>query len=167
MIELRAGTKADEAFIYHAWLKTMRWHSQLGRALGNGIYPRLHAEIARVLPRCKISIAHPVGDPDTIVGYVVVEKIQPPPPANMTGCVHFLYVKKAFRRMGIARRLIQAAGWFHAYSQHTDDTQFLLDVVYEMIDDVVPRVYDPSYIELTPQGETHGRQAVGKEDASS
>lgn len=57
-------------------------------------------------------IAHPVDEPDVIIGYMVFE----PPEENPL--VHFIYVKKPFREMGVANTLIKGTEIGNAVFTH-------------------------------------------------
>lgn len=52
--------------------------------------------------RSSASIACSPEDPDVIVGYLVYEP----------KTIHYVYVKEAFRKLGICRRLLVEAGLF-------------------------------------------------------
>jgi hypothetical protein len=103
--QIRPAGKADEAFIYDTWLTGVkRGTYEAKRIRDRTYYTRRHALIERILARGAIAlIAHPTGDPDTILGCVVAETGQDRP------LLHWCYVKLPWRRLGIATALILAA----------------------------------------------------------
>lgn len=63
-----------------------------------------HKVVTHILakPTTTTFIAHPKDDPNTMLGYLVCEPGAKP-------IVHFTFVKEAFRKMGILKRLLEAA----------------------------------------------------------
>lgn len=57
--------------------------------------------IERILKRGTVIVAQSISDPDVTVGYLVFEK---------PDVIHFVYVKHAFRRFGIAREMFEKSG---------------------------------------------------------
>jgi len=101
MIEVRLGRAQDAAFIYATWLKSYKHESQFARRISNAVFYKWHhMAIDRIAGRGgRFYIAHSKGDPDTILGFICVEG---------AGLVHYCYVKKTFRNMGIATALLKA-----------------------------------------------------------
>lgn len=96
-LEVRAGGPADVNFIYATWLRSYRHSSQFAARIQDAVFYRYHqAAIARILQRgAAVNVCTPQGEPELILGYAVAE-----------GCVlHFVYVKKPFRRGGIGLAL--------------------------------------------------------------
>ena len=58
--------------------------------------------IKKILTKCTLLVACDPEDPDVIWGYVAFDQVDP--------VLHFVYVKGAFRRMGIGTRLLSEAG---------------------------------------------------------
>lgn len=103
---LRPYQPTDEAFLFNSWLKSYR-NSDFARALRNDIfYSMHHLVIERILqrPTTQVLIACDPTAPDVVYGYLVAERVGGPP------IYHFLYVKAAFRRAGIAKALLEATG---------------------------------------------------------
>lgn len=102
-IEVREAFLEDVSFIFATWLRSYRHSSTFAKKISNDIYyARHHLVIDLILkrPGSKVLVAHPKDEPDVILGYVVTEK-QP----DGADIVHYTYVKKAFRQMGIAGAL--------------------------------------------------------------
>lgn len=102
-IEVRDAFLEDISFIFATWLRSYRHSSSFAKKISNEIYyARHHLVIDLILKRdnSKVLVAHPKDEPDVILGYVVTEK--QPDGANV---VHYTYVKKSFRKMGVAQAL--------------------------------------------------------------
>lgn len=87
-----------DSWLRSQWKADMRWkmvRSDFMRAQG--------ARIDRLLPRCTIVTAFSPTVPDETLGYVVLQVSRDDP------IIHWLYVKKPFRRLGIATQLARAA----------------------------------------------------------
>lgn len=102
-IELRVAKPEDLNFIFATWLKSYRHSSQFARRISNTVFFTWHHKvIERLIGRgAQISVAHPKGEPDVILGYGCAELFDGQP------VVHFIYVKKPFRRMGVATKLLE------------------------------------------------------------
>lgn len=102
MTSIRAATQDDRPLIFATWLRSYRHGSQFPRHIEERSYFAAHHSIIEtLLDRSIVSIAHPINDPDVILGWSVVEVVAP-----LSVVVHFVYVKPAFRRAGIARQLL-------------------------------------------------------------
>lgn len=76
------------------------------RAYFDGHTPLVRA----LLQQASVLVACEVADPTSILGFIVFEKEGGPGGADV---IDFLYVKKAWRKLGIARMLLEASGlWF-------------------------------------------------------
>lgn len=108
-VVLRPAVGADQAFIFSTCLKGLRHGSSLMRKVPTKVYFReQHATITRIILRgATVLVAHPEGDPDVIVGYVIAEP----------GVLHWVYVKEAFRMMGVARTMLNAVAPLTEFSQ--------------------------------------------------
>jgi GNAT superfamily N-acetyltransferase len=93
-IEVRRAVAGDVAYLSSTWLRAFL--SGRGRALFDMHRP----VVAALLSRCGAWVAHPAGDPDTILGFLVAED----------GIAHWMYVRAVWRGNGIARELWRAAG---------------------------------------------------------
>src|SRR5271165_681887 len=95
---IRLGNKEDLPFIFSTWLKSFRYSSSFAKEIDNETYYKFHQQvIERILSRSpSIYIACDQLHPDTVFGYIVYEG----------PVLHFAYVKKSFRKLGIARALL-------------------------------------------------------------
>jgi len=92
----REGIPADQAFVYHSWLKGSR--ESWPEMRSEDYYALQHHRIERLLALGQLSILHPVGAPDVIAAWALLE----PGPA----VVHYVHVRGEYRRLGFASRLL-------------------------------------------------------------
>ncbi len=103
-IKLRLATSEDAAFIFNSWLKAYR-HSKVVQSIPNEIYFNgQHKVIEGLVKRAQFIIACNPTDESQIFGYGVGEMLE------SVLCVHFIYVKEPYRKLGIAATLLQALG---------------------------------------------------------
>ena len=96
--EIRAATPLGEevAFILDSW----RWASLRADA-AHGVPKDMHfaemtPRILATLPRCRVRVAYDMKDEGTLVGWAVLEG----------PTLHYVMVRRDFRRQGIARQLL-------------------------------------------------------------
>lgn len=95
----------DKAYIYSTWLRNYKHSSYFAKRIPHSIFFDGHQKIVDHLlskPETSALIATPKDDDETILGYLVYEKREKP-------IVHFMFVKNAFRAMGVARALFKHA----------------------------------------------------------
>lgn len=105
-LAIRPGQEADLPFVFNSWLKSFKTRSQFARRITDEVFYRWHKlVVSRILqrPGTQLLVATPEGEPDTILGYLVMEQ-------QDVQVLHFAYVKTSFRRFGIARALVKSAG---------------------------------------------------------
>jgi hypothetical protein len=94
----RDATIDDVNFILSSWLKSYRPSAPL---VSDEVYFREHkALVMQLIQRSAVHIACDPSYPLSIYGYAVVEQ----------GAVHYVYVKFALRKFGVARALLKRAG---------------------------------------------------------
>ncbi len=99
---IRGFTGTDRAFVADAWLNSLRAGTEETRRADWDAFKAHHnAAIDRILDDAAtvVSIAAPAGDDLTIYGFLV----------RRPGAFHMLFVKKPWRRMGVAKRLLDGA----------------------------------------------------------
>jgi hypothetical protein len=105
-IEVRQYIAAtDKAFVYSTWLRNYKHSSYFAKRIKPHVFFKGHqAVIDHLLNKnsCKVFIASPKNDSETILGYLACEP--------SLSVVHFTFVKEAFRNMGIAKALFKEAG---------------------------------------------------------
>lgn len=102
-IEIRPGEEGDYALIFTAWLKSYKEQSPFAKKISSNVfYDKHHKIIANLLykKKAKVLIAHPVDEPDIIVGFLVFEGTTKEP------IIHYIYTKEHFRGLGVASTLL-------------------------------------------------------------
>lgn len=113
-LEYRVATNADLPFIWNSWLKSYRDNNGQAKAVGSETYFAEHRKlIGELTARSAILIACAPDFPDQIYGYVVFEAFNGP-----ALVLHYVYVKRTYRRFGIASALVAKA---REVVQHRDD----------------------------------------------
>jgi GNAT superfamily N-acetyltransferase len=96
---IRERASTDDAFIYTSFLKGLRYGSSewLSKMPEGMFYNQFNKYLKNLIerPQITIKIACLPDDPDVILGYIVYE----------SGCIHWIFVKDSFRRMGIGKML--------------------------------------------------------------
>lgn len=99
-LKIRPAEETDVGFIINSWLKNQRdvgdhYH------MVNGIYFKQYRDrVLGLLASGKTAVACDPEDGGTILGYIT----------RGERCIHMLYVKHDFRRLGIGRELVLATG---------------------------------------------------------
>lgn len=105
-ISVRPALPGDFNFVISTWLKSYKSSSYFAKRIRNSIFFFYHHEVvSRLLSRedTKVFIACDLVDPNVIYGYLVQGSHEG------VDLVHYVYVKSAFRGLGIARSLTAAA----------------------------------------------------------
>ena len=99
-IKIRDAHPEDINFIYATWLRSYRTGSSIGRQSRNTIYYREYNKVIdQILNSSTIKIACLDEDELIILGYAVFDREN----------IHYIFVKEAFRRLGIAKRLVESS----------------------------------------------------------
>lgn len=100
-IHLRAPTKDDLSFILDSWLKSNR-NSDMCTFIPNDIYWKHHDTLVKnLMKRSLITMICDKEDPTHLFGYAVYENLED------VFVLHYLYVIKDFRNLGMARVTLQ------------------------------------------------------------
>lgn len=96
---MRPHRSFDIDFILSSWLKSQRGVPHYTMIHDSVFYPGQKRIILRLMddPSCKFTMAVNRSDPDTIYGWICTQP----------GILHYMYVKHAFRNMGIGKMLLQ------------------------------------------------------------
>lgn len=100
---IRPAEPQDKNFIFKSWLEVYKSESRFGRDISSHVFYPFHQRvIERIVsrPQTQILVASPKDDPFLICGFLVFE-------GNV---IHYAYTRKAFRRMGVARALVEHTG---------------------------------------------------------
>lgn len=100
---IRDAGKDDWAFLVASWLQNYRRESYFAARITDVVfYAKHHKVIESIVARSKTLVSCLASDPSEILGVLVCEASPP--------TLHWVYVKKSYRRWGIASRLIQHSG---------------------------------------------------------
>jgi ribosomal protein S18 acetylase RimI-like enzyme len=100
-LHLRPAVGTDLNFIFDTFRESVRHDSSLGRSCRTSIFKKEFARVIdHVLEKSKVLIACMSSDHNVILGYLIYEA-----PAVL----QYIFVKQAFRRMGIAKELCHEA----------------------------------------------------------
>lgn len=126
MIEVRVAKLEDLPFIYSTWLRSYRHASQFARKIKNEVFYDMHHKVIdRFIARGgEVYVAHPKGEPDVILGYLCMDTTAP--------IAQYIYVKKPFRKMGIAKELIKDKD-IKMFTHWTSDTDWISKKLPELI----------------------------------
>jgi len=120
---IRAKEPDDEDLIYSSWLKSFKSESIQGkRTYSHVFFGQQHDVIENLLRRGTTLIACWEKDPMVIAGYLNYEK------KDDQLYLHYAFTKHKFRRMGVLRALLAAAGfkrgdrpYFSHWTESMDD----------------------------------------------
>lgn len=100
-IQIRQASPLDIPFIYATWLKGLYYGNDWFREMDKEVFfANYHKVIETILQRSGVRVACLEDEPDVILGYSVVY-------AQFT--LHWVFVKRSWRKMGIAKRLVEDA----------------------------------------------------------
>lgn len=99
MISIRDAQPGDVAFVLKCWQMSAQkggsWLAQREGDAFTGVQLRYER---RMVERCQVRVAYSESDPTLILGFAVM--------APERKLLHWVYVRDAFRREGLARRLL-------------------------------------------------------------
>tara|TARA_Y100001938_G_C8079006_1_gene427906 strand:- start:1312 stop:1761 length:450 start_codon:yes stop_codon:yes gene_type:complete len=84
----------DEDFVYHSWLRSVKCPTRMVQDMTRRV-------IDHVVERRDVEIFCPDDDPDHIIGWLAHGQLED------TNLIHFMFVKKDFRKNGIANDLVR------------------------------------------------------------
>jgi len=99
LVKIRNGTIEDEAFIYSTWLRPLYYDNEENSEINKEKFMKANANRIKQIttyPSVNVKIACLSDAPDVILGYAVIEWRK----------LWWVYVKKAWREMGIAKKLV-------------------------------------------------------------
>jgi len=114
-IVIRAPGPGDVAFIFSSWLKSYRSSPWALPMHNNTYYKFHHALIEDLMKNSDIYLACSKANPTDIYGYSVGQYI------DGVFTLHFVYVKQAFRKLGICNLLLQC----FERSKDSNDEEFV------------------------------------------
>lgn len=103
---IRLALEADYPLVLDSWLKSTRDEPWAGNVPNNLASAVLQESLKQLLARgAKVLVAANPERDNQVVGWICAE-----PGREAEKVVHMIYVKKPFRRNGIARELLRAVG---------------------------------------------------------
>jgi GNAT superfamily N-acetyltransferase len=103
MVTLRNLRPDDYNFVLSSWLKSYR-NSRFGKGFTNEVYYRSQTDaILGLLSTARVVVACDPTDERHVFGYAVGQES----PDGAQFWLHYCYVKKFYRRLGIARQLVR------------------------------------------------------------
>lgn len=103
LVSTRPGTVQDENFIFATWLQGLRHSNDLFKLMPADVYYAAYHKVIESLlnaPGVQVRIACLKDTPDVILGYSVYRG----------DTLHWTHVKKAWRKIGIAKSLMPESG---------------------------------------------------------
>lgn len=98
---VRRADADDAAFVFSYWLRDYYEHSAFAKGIDKTLFMHLHhLLLERIIARSVIHIVCDVEDPSVCYGFICAEG----------PVLHYIFVKRRFRRLGLARRLLREAG---------------------------------------------------------
>lgn len=111
-IIVRDATDTDASFVFSSWLRSYS-ESPFARGLRRRVFFERHHRLIEELlrrPSVTVRVAALASDPVVLLGWC----------AGEPGTLHYVYVKAAWRGIGIARRLVgEIPGGVRVYSHRT------------------------------------------------
>lgn len=104
---VRQMVDGDFNFIINSWLRSYADGSHFCKRIRNDVFYKYHhIAVTRMLsrPASKVLVACDPVDPSVILGYLSFDLFEGKP------LVNYIYVKSAFRRLGVASSLVTSAG---------------------------------------------------------
>lgn len=94
---VRPAAPTDLPFIYSTWLRSLYWnHPYYGLIDKKTYFDHYKVVIERLVADSEVSVFCLKSSPDVILGYCVWQRNR----------LHWIYVKRAWRRFGIGKRLV-------------------------------------------------------------
>jgi len=95
-IALRPVKPDDKNFIMATWLRGLYYSSWMQNIEKKSFFDNYPKVIEHILGKATVTCAVLEDDPDVILGYIVAQQT----------ALHYLFVKSAFRNLGIAKKLL-------------------------------------------------------------
>src|ERR1700677_5174971 len=102
-VEVRDAYLEDIPCIFATLLRSYRYASTFARKISNDVFYKYHhlfLDSCLKRPNSRVMVAHPKGEPDVILGYLLSETRE-----DGTEVIHYTYVKRSFRQLGVAKAL--------------------------------------------------------------
>ncbi len=103
LIKIRSERDSDTSFIMATWLRGLYYGNTWFREIDKDIFMDTYHQAITVLLKkstTEVKVAVLKDDPEVILGYSVLDQGHP------NTVLHWVFIKEAWRKMGIARALI-------------------------------------------------------------
>lgn len=94
----------DKSFFFNSWLKSFRFGTLCKNVENTIYYLNQHKIIEGIVKRSKVVVCCNADDPKLIYGYICWEIV------DGQFVLHFMYVKEPYRKLGLAKMLMQQTG---------------------------------------------------------
>lgn len=105
-ITIRSFHVSDTNLVLSNWLKSFRNESWAASTPNDVYFPLQQKLIGQIAARSQVFVACAVDNPAEVWGWICCE--QGPEDSLI---VHYVYVKEMFRKFGVGKMLLHAAGW--------------------------------------------------------
>lgn len=118
-VTVRPACADDLNLVKATYLENFKHSSSQGRLVRPQVYFQYQRQVMdRLLSKGLVRVACPTDTPEVIVGYLISEG---------KNVLHYLYVKQAFRRFGVARTLLEGFDLGTcAFTHFTDDCHWIV-----------------------------------------
>ena len=138
-IQLRLAKPEDINFIVSAWVKNYR-HSQFAQFIPDEIFYSAHKGLVlKLIETQRTVIAVNPEDPEQLFGFLCYNEL------DKFYVTHFLSVKKSFRRLGVAKRMLEETGLHDGRPHVASHRTSAFEALCRKIDR--PYIYNP-YLNL-------------------
>lgn len=104
--DIRRATGEDAAFVFAFWLQDYFERSKFAKGISKTLFMRFHhLVLERVIARGVVYIACDPEAPSVAYGFACGEVA-----AGLPSTLHYVYVKRRFRRLGVGNALAQQLG---------------------------------------------------------
>ena len=105
---LRNREDSDQSFILSSWLKSNRDGPLTSFLCNHDYYDFYNKLVLKTFSRCPVLVAFVSEVPEEIAGWICYEEVFDEVKKLI---VHYIYVKPIYRKVGVARMLLNAAGF--------------------------------------------------------
>lgn len=105
-VRIRKFCEADKNFILSSWMKSYRNEAAVHSVTNDVFFYSHQVLIGEIAKTADIFLACAHDNPDEVWGWLCT---QAGPDGSLI--VHYAYTKQRFRRLGLGRQLLEAAGW--------------------------------------------------------
>jgi GNAT superfamily N-acetyltransferase len=104
-IRIRSISDSDVSFVFNSWLRSFKGSPKYKHVENTIFYQNHHKIVQQCILRSQVLLACDENDLSQILGYIVADRI------DDILTVHYVYVKQAFRGLGIASMLLKEVGY--------------------------------------------------------